>query len=109
MQIRVTVAGADAGERQLALRALAGIEQDALGVPAQQVAVVVAVAGRDLARRAEHHQLPRAHAAGSSGRRGLRLGDGWRRHRRRAVAGRLDQRVVAADDAAEARSRAARA
>ena len=65
--VAVGVGDADSGDRRgryagqdhLALRALARVEQDALGVPAQQVAVVVARAGRDLGRGPEHHQLAR--------------------------------------------------
>jgi hypothetical protein len=50
----------DAGDHQLALGALAGIEEDRLGVPAQQVTVLVAAAGRYLTGGAEDGQL--AHA-----------------------------------------------
>src|SRR5690606_36973720 len=54
-------ARADAGVDQLALGALARIDQHPLRVPAQEVAVVVAGARRGLARRAQHHQVSTAH------------------------------------------------
>jgi hypothetical protein len=50
--------GRDAGAGQLPLGALARVEQDPEPVPAEQVAVVVAFAGRDLAGGPEHDQLP---------------------------------------------------
>ncbi len=51
------VGGGDAGVGHLPLGALAGVDEQALAVPAQQVAVVVALAGRHLARRPEHDEL----------------------------------------------------
>ena len=53
----------DVGERHLPLGALARVEQEALAVPAQQVAVVVAGPGRHLRRGAQDHEL--AHHATS--------------------------------------------
>src|SRR5205807_334289 len=50
-----------AGQEQLALGALAGVEQHSFGVPAQEVAVVVAVAGGGLAGRPQHDELPGGH------------------------------------------------
>ena len=50
-----------AGQEQLTLRALPGIEQHALGVPPQEVAVVVAVAGGGLAGRPQHDELAGRH------------------------------------------------
>ena len=50
-----------AGQQHLPLGALARVEQHALGVPPQQVAVVVAVAGGGLAGRPEHHELAGRH------------------------------------------------
>ena len=71
-----------AGQQQLPLGALAGVEQEALGVPAQQVAVVVAGAGGRLAGRAQHHQLTIGHvggavAAGRAGRADPTACGGW--------------------------------
>lgn len=60
----VDVVRGDPGPQHLALGALAGVEEDALAVPAQQIAVVVAVPGGDLAGGAEHHQLAYGHGAG---------------------------------------------
>ncbi len=51
----------DAGELHLALRSLARIEQDSVGFPPEQVAVVVAATGRHLARSAENHEFPVGH------------------------------------------------
>ncbi|KHL04314.1 hypothetical protein LK10_05050 [Sinomonas humi] len=51
----------DAGVDHLALRPLAGIEQEALAVPPQEVTVVVAGPGRYLGGSAEDHEF--AHAA----------------------------------------------
>jgi hypothetical protein len=51
------VGGADARQLHLPLRALAGVEEEPLAVPAQQVPVVVALAGRSLARRPQYDQL----------------------------------------------------
>ena len=56
----VDVVRGDAGPQHLPLGALARVEQDALAVPAQQIAVVVAVPGGHLARGAQHHQFPDA-------------------------------------------------
>jgi hypothetical protein len=63
--VAVEVGDADPGDRggrhagvdHLSLRALTGIEEEPLVVPAQQVAVVVAVAGRYLARGTEGDQF----------------------------------------------------
>lgn len=63
----VQVVGGDPGAQHLALGALAGVEQDALAVPAQQVAVVVAVPGRDLARGAEDDEFAYGHGGWWSG------------------------------------------
>ena len=63
----VQVVRGDPGAQHLALGALAGVEEDALAVPAQQVAVVVAVPGRDLARGAEDDQFPYGQAAALPG------------------------------------------
>ena len=51
----------DPGELHLALRSLARIEQDSVGFPPEQVAVVVAATGRHLARSAENHEFPVGH------------------------------------------------
>ncbi len=58
--------GPDPGGRHarpdhLALSAFAWVEEDVGAVPAQQVAVVVAVPGGRLAGRAEGHELPVGH------------------------------------------------
>ena len=55
--------GRDAGEQHLALGPLPRVEQQPLGVPPEEVAVVVAVPGGGLARRPEHHQFPSRHTA----------------------------------------------
>ena len=55
------LAGGDTGEQHLPLGALAGVEQDPLGVPAQEVAVMVAGPGGRLARRPQHHQFTCGH------------------------------------------------
>ena len=54
----------DVGERQLALRALAWVEQNAFAVPAQQVSIVVAVTGRRLARGSQNNQFAFGHFNG---------------------------------------------
>jgi hypothetical protein len=51
----------DAGEQHLPLGALARVEQQARVVPAQEVPVVIAGAGRRLARGAEDDQLTVGH------------------------------------------------
>ena len=51
----------DPGEQHLPLGSLARVEQQALAVPAQQVAVVAAAARGRLARRAKDHKLARGH------------------------------------------------
>src|SRR5207244_7182232 len=51
------VGGADTGLQHLPLGALTRVEQQALTVPAQEVSVMSAGAGRYLARGSEHHQL----------------------------------------------------
>jgi hypothetical protein len=56
-----------AGQQQLALGALAGVDQQPEPSPPEQVAVGGALPRRRLARGAEHHQLPRPHLA--AGRR----------------------------------------
>ena len=61
MQIIVIDAVDDVRQRQLSLGALARIEQDDLIVPAQHVAVVVAIPRRHLARRTQDHQLSGSH------------------------------------------------
>lgn len=53
----VQVVRGDPGPQHLPLGALTGVEEQALPVPAQQIAVVVAVPGRDLAGGAEDHQF----------------------------------------------------
>lgn len=53
----VQVVGRDTGAHHLPLGALAGVEEDALAVPAQHVAVVVTVPGRHLARGAQDDQF----------------------------------------------------
>lgn len=53
----VEVVGGDPGAQHLALGALAGIEEEALAVPAEEVAVVVAVPGGYLAGGTENHQF----------------------------------------------------
>src|SRR5215475_3367212 len=55
------MAGRHAGELHLALRSLPRIEQQALAVPPEEVAVVVAAASRNLARGAENHEFPVGH------------------------------------------------
>jgi hypothetical protein len=50
-----------AGEQHLALGSLPRVKQQAFSVPAQEVAVVVAVPGGRLARRAENNQLTIGH------------------------------------------------
>ena len=55
------LAGRDPGEQHLPLGSLARVEQQALVVPAQEVAVVIAAAGGRLARRAENNQLTVGH------------------------------------------------
>ncbi len=57
----VDVVRGDAGPQHLALGPLARVEEDALAVPAQQIAVVVAVAGRHLTGGAEDHELSYGH------------------------------------------------
>jgi len=49
------------GEQHLPLRSLTRVEQQALVVPAQEIAVVIAAAGGRLTRRAEDHQLTIGH------------------------------------------------
>src|SRR4029079_476569 len=51
----------DPGEQHLPLRSLTRVEQQALVVPAQEIAVVIAAAGGRLTRRAEDHQLTIGH------------------------------------------------
>ncbi len=51
-------AGRDTGQQHLALCTLAGVEQQPVAVPPQQIAVVVAIPGRHLARGPQYHQLP---------------------------------------------------
>jgi hypothetical protein len=63
-QIRVMVVGGDARVQHLPLGALSGVEEDALAVPAQQIAVVVAVPGRDLTGGAEDDEFAQGHRAG---------------------------------------------
>jgi hypothetical protein len=60
------VGGGDPCMGHLPLGALAGVDEQALAVPAQQVPVVVALAGRDLARRPEHDQLTYGHGRGGA-------------------------------------------
>ncbi|CAM5668278.1 hypothetical protein SVIOM74S_08144 [Streptomyces violarus] len=90
----VQVVGGDPGAQHLALCALAGVEQDALAVPAEQVAVVVAVPGRDLAGGPEDDEFAYGHggrAALSGGPLeaaaaqdvGVGVPDEYRRRRRR--------------------------
>lgn len=57
----VDVVGCDPSPQHLPLGALAGVEEDALAVPAQQIAVVVSVPGGNLAGGAEHHQFTYGH------------------------------------------------
>src|SRR3954454_25058546 len=57
------------GVGELALGPLAGIEQDAFAVPAEQIAVVSARLRRRLASRPEHHELARRHVIGLPRRR----------------------------------------
>jgi hypothetical protein len=57
----VDLRGGDAGEQHLPLGALARVEENALGVPLQEVAIVVAGPGGRLARRPQHHQLTSRH------------------------------------------------
>jgi hypothetical protein len=54
-------AGRDPGEAELALGALAGVEEDALAIPAQEVAVVVPGASGYLAGCAQDDQVASAH------------------------------------------------
>ena len=49
------------GQQHLSLGAFAGVEQQALVVPTEEVAVVVAKPGGRLARRPQHHQFPSCH------------------------------------------------
>ena len=56
--------GRHPGDRELSLRALPGIEQQALAVPSQQVAVVVAMPRRGLAGRPQHDEFALAHTTG---------------------------------------------
>ena len=51
----------DTCEQKLALSSLSGVEQQALAVPAQQITVVIPVAGRYLAGGTEHDQLAERH------------------------------------------------
>ncbi len=50
-----------AGELHLALRALARVEQQALGIPPEQIAIVVPAASGHLAGSAENHEFPVGH------------------------------------------------
>ncbi|HEX9516471.1 MAG TPA: hypothetical protein VF940_09890 [Streptosporangiaceae bacterium] len=67
--ISVEVSDADAadlarrhtGELHLALRALARVEQQALGIPPEQIAIVIPAAGGHLTGSAENHQFPVGH------------------------------------------------
>src|SRR5690606_2771984 len=58
--------GAHVGVDHLSLRPLAGVEQEALLVPAQEIAVVIAVPGRDLRRGAQHDEFADRHALAST-------------------------------------------
>ncbi len=49
--------GRHARQQHLALRPLAGVEQDPVAVPPQEVSVVVAVPGGRLTGRTEDHEL----------------------------------------------------
>ena len=51
------VGGRDPGLQHLALGAFAGVEQDPLAVPAQEVAVLVAIARGHLAGGAQHDEF----------------------------------------------------
>jgi hypothetical protein len=52
----------DPGEQHPPLCPLTRVKQQSLAIPKQQVAVVVAAAGRRLARRAKNHQFPVRHS-----------------------------------------------
>jgi hypothetical protein len=60
-------AGGQLAEGHLALGSFAGVEEEALVVPAQEIAVVVAAAGRNLGRRPEGQEFAVAHEGGPRG------------------------------------------
>ena len=73
MQILLMSCGRNSGVDQLPLRALAGIEEHAFAVPAQQICVVVSIACGHLTGGTEHDELADGHCNAPEGTRAYSL------------------------------------